>query len=109
MADMRASKARARTGVWVRIPPRPLNCDTSDGDSFMVELVITPSGRLALVDAAGGIARRHDGQNWTPMQRFDPGETSGGPPDLRFWRGEIVVGNKDAVEQMCALRGVIHG
>ena len=63
---------------------------------------------LALVDAAGGVARRHDGENWTPMQLFEPGETSGGLSDLRFWRGEIVLGNKEAVEQMCALRAVIQ-
>lgn len=56
------------------------------------------AGGLALVFAGGGIARRRDGKNWVPMERFEPTKEN---PDLRFWRGEVIIGEPTAVERMC--------
>jgi myo-inositol-1(or 4)-monophosphatase len=58
------------------------------------------AGGLALIAAAGGAARRRDGKTWVPMMRFEPTENE---PDLRFWRGEIIVGERTAAESMCEI------
>ena len=63
------------------------------------------AGGIALVEAAGGEVRRHDGKRWKPMDSFEPGRGPDGKPDLRYWRGGIVVGRGDAVETMCAESG----
>lgn len=60
------------------------------------------AGGLALVQAAGGVIWEKHGDNWQPMQRFEP--TKKGPedePDLRYWRRSIVIGTPQAVERMC--------
>ena len=56
------------------------------------------AGGLALVFAGGGIARRREGDEWVPMEKFEPTEEK---PDLRFWRSELIVGEPSAVEKMC--------
>ena len=56
------------------------------------------AGGLALVKAAGGIARRRDGKTWVPMTQF---EASADNPDLRFWHGEIIVGERSAADTLC--------
>ena len=62
------------------------------------------AGGLALANAAGSHARRRDGTNWTPMEGFTPGKGPDGQPDLRYWRGELVIGTEEAVERICAMR-----
>jgi myo-inositol-1(or 4)-monophosphatase len=59
-------------------------------------------GGLALVLAAGGVARQRQNNGWTPMYRFEPRKGPDGAADLRYWRGAIVVGRPDAVDKMCA-------
>ena len=56
------------------------------------------AGGLALIFAGGGVARRRDGKRWVPMAHF---EAPGDKADLRFWRGELIVGERRAVERMC--------
>ena len=57
------------------------------------------AGGIALVKTAGGVARRRvGGQEWTEMTSF---ETSADTPDLRYWRGEIIVGERSAADRMC--------
>ena len=58
---------------------------------------------LALARAAGGIVRRRDGEGWGPMEGFTPGTAPDGSADLRYWRGEIVVGTEEAVERICGM------
>jgi myo-inositol-1(or 4)-monophosphatase len=58
------------------------------------------AGGIALVAAAGGTTRKRDGKTWLPMLRFEPTEKE---PDLRFWRGEIIVGERTAAENMCEI------
>jgi myo-inositol-1(or 4)-monophosphatase len=68
------------------------------------------AGGIALVEAAGGEVRRHDGKRWKSMDSFEPGRGPDGKPDLRYWRGGIVVGRGDAVATMCAAQsGVLAG
>lgn len=62
------------------------------------------AGGMALVEASSGIVRRRDGGRWLPMHRFETGRDRDGEPDLRYWRGEIVLGHPEAVERMCGLR-----
>lgn len=62
------------------------------------------AGGMALVEAAAGVVRRRDGGRWLPMNRFETGQDAKGKPDLRYWRGEIVLGQAEAVERMCGLR-----
>ena len=53
---------------------------------------------------------RHDGKRWKSMDSFEPGRGPDGKPDLRYWRGGIVVGRGDAVETMCAAQsGALAG
>jgi myo-inositol-1(or 4)-monophosphatase len=61
------------------------------------------AGGIALVQAAGGAVRRHDGKAWVPMDVFEASGDSNGKPDLRYWRGAIMVGTPDAVDKMAAL------
>jgi myo-inositol-1(or 4)-monophosphatase len=56
------------------------------------------AGGLALVFAGGGVVRRRVNKTWVPMDRFAPTKDI---PDLRFWRGEIIIGEPTAVEKMC--------
>jgi myo-inositol-1(or 4)-monophosphatase len=56
------------------------------------------AGGLALIFAGGGIARRRDGEDWVPMEKF---EITPDKPDLRQWRSELIVGEPSAVERMC--------
>lgn len=56
------------------------------------------AGGLALIFAGGGIVRRREKNRWVPMTRFAP---AGSNRDLRFWQGELVVGEPTAVGQMC--------
>ncbi len=56
------------------------------------------AGGLALIFAGGGIARRREGDDWVPMEKF---ETTKEKPDLRQWRSELIVGEPGAVEKMC--------
>lgn len=58
------------------------------------------AGGIALVSAAGGAARKREGKRWAPMTRFEPTEKE---PDLRFWKGEIIVGELSAAEKMCEI------
>jgi myo-inositol-1(or 4)-monophosphatase len=59
-------------------------------------------GGLALVQAAGGVIWEKRGDNWQPMQRFDPAKKRpDDEPDLRFWRRSIVIGTPEAVQRMC--------
>jgi myo-inositol-1(or 4)-monophosphatase len=60
------------------------------------------AGGLALVAAAGAVARQHDGAKWVPMRGFEPMDGPDGRSDLRHWRRAIVVGAANAVEHMCA-------
>ncbi|KUO64881.1 MAG: inositol-1-monophosphatase [Alphaproteobacteria bacterium BRH_c36] len=55
------------------------------------------AGGLALVSAGGGVALRRESGVWTPMERFTPTNDDG---DLRFWRGEVVIGEPMAVARM---------
>jgi len=61
------------------------------------------AGGLALVSAAGGAARVRDGGRWRAMERFTAGRDTHGhsEPDLRFWRGEIIVGETESADRMC--------
>jgi myo-inositol-1(or 4)-monophosphatase len=59
------------------------------------------AGGLALVAAAGGTVRRHDGDKWIGMDSFAPGKDAKNEADLRDWRGELIVGEDAAVAQMC--------
>ncbi len=56
------------------------------------------AGGLALIFAGGGVARRREGDDWVPMETFEPTEEK---PDLRFWKSELIVGEPGAVEKMC--------
>lgn len=56
------------------------------------------AGGIALVTAGGGVARRRDGKEWREMTHFQP---SADNPDLRYWRGEIIVGERSAADKMC--------
>jgi len=56
------------------------------------------AGGLALVFASGGIARRREGGRWVAMERFAMTEENA---DLRFWRGEIILGESTAVGILC--------
>ncbi len=60
------------------------------------------AGGLALVHAGGGIVRLHADDTWVPMESFEPTSDN---PDLRFWNGEIVIGEPEAVRRMCGGRG----
>ncbi|MBU1209888.1 MAG: inositol monophosphatase [Alphaproteobacteria bacterium] len=55
------------------------------------------AGGLALVFAGGGIALRRDSGVWAPLERFTPTDQD---QDLRFWRGEVVIGEPTAVARM---------
>jgi myo-inositol-1(or 4)-monophosphatase len=59
------------------------------------------AGGLALVNAGHCEARVHDGQGWAPMHGFAPMRGPEGIEDLRHWRGSLVVGTPEAVQQMC--------
>jgi myo-inositol-1(or 4)-monophosphatase len=61
------------------------------------------AGGIALVQAAGGTVRWHDGKAWAPMDVFAPGRDPDGKPDLRYWRGGILVGTPAAVDKMALL------
>jgi myo-inositol-1(or 4)-monophosphatase len=69
---------------------------------FAIPNIWDVAGGLALVAAAGAVARQHDGANWAPMRGFQPMDGPDGRLDLRHWRRAIVVGAADAVERMCA-------
>lgn len=56
------------------------------------------AGGLALIFAGGGIARRRQGDDWVPMEKFAPTKET---PDLRYWKCELIVGEPSAVERMC--------
>lgn len=60
------------------------------------------AGGLALVEAGGGTARRFDGKQWRPMQRFEAQGHEGSAADLRYWRGGVIIGEPDSVERMAA-------
>ena len=60
------------------------------------------AGGVALLRAAGCDVRRNDNGRWTHMDCFLPINTPGEEPDLRYWRGALVVGMPQAVERMCA-------
>lgn len=62
------------------------------------------AGGLTLLRASGcDVRRNHNGQ-WLPMEHFTPMAGPGDAKDLRYWRGSLVVGTPEAVEQMCASR-----
>jgi len=66
------------------------------------------AGGLALVHAAGGVIWEKHGDNWRPMQRFEPAKKAPDEqPDLRFWRRSIVIGTPDAVEKMCTAERIV--
>jgi len=56
------------------------------------------AGGIALVSAGGGVARRRSGKEWRDMTHFEPPADN---PDLRYWRGEIIVGERSAADKMC--------
>ena len=60
------------------------------------------AGGLALVFAGGGVARRRiDKGDWIEMTAFEPSKEN---PDLRYWRGEIIIGERTAVDKMCEMQ-----
>lgn len=65
------------------------------------------AGGLALVKAAKGAIRQKQGEDWEPMERFEPGNGPAGEKDLRYWRRSIVIGTPSAVERMCAVAPIV--
>lgn len=59
------------------------------------------AGGLALVFAGGGVARRRVDKEWIEMTAFEPGKEN---PDLRYWRGEIIIGERGAADKMCEMQ-----
>jgi myo-inositol-1(or 4)-monophosphatase len=59
------------------------------------------AGGLALIFAGGGVARRRVGKEWVEMTAFAPTKEN---PDLRYWRGEIIVGERSAADKMCEMQ-----
>ena len=93
--------------------------DTRKTGSAAIECALTAAGLLRvsyfekpnLWDVAGGIAllfasghevRMREGKGWRKLDRFLPlPKDAGSPPDMRNWRGALVVGQPAPVAQMC--------
>jgi myo-inositol-1(or 4)-monophosphatase len=56
---------------------------------------------LALVFAGGGVAWRRVDKDWVEMTAFEPTKEN---PDLRYWRGEIIIGERSAAEKMVEMQ-----
>jgi myo-inositol-1(or 4)-monophosphatase len=59
------------------------------------------AGGLALVFAGGGVARRRVDKEWVEMTKFEPSKENS---DLRYWRGEIIIGERSAADKMCEMQ-----
>ncbi|MDO9411999.1 MAG: inositol monophosphatase [Pseudolabrys sp.] len=59
------------------------------------------AGGLALVFAGGGVAWRRVDKEWVEMTIFEPSKEN---PDLRYWRGEIIIGERSAAEKMVEMQ-----
>ncbi len=59
------------------------------------------AGGLALVFAGGGVARRRVAKEWVEMTKFEATKEN---PDLRHWRGEIIIGERSAADKMCEMQ-----
>jgi myo-inositol-1(or 4)-monophosphatase len=63
------------------------------------------AGGVALVQAAGGEVRVRKATGWASLERFEPAAGAAGTaPDLRNWRQPLIVGERDAVAQLCRAR-----
>jgi myo-inositol-1(or 4)-monophosphatase len=59
-------------------------------------------GGVALVRSVGGEARTRTEAGWVPLDRFEaPAAREGAPADLRSWRQPVIVGELNAVEELC--------
>jgi myo-inositol-1(or 4)-monophosphatase len=64
------------------------------------------AGGLTLLRAAGCEIRRNENGRWLPMEKFTPMMGPADTQDLRYWRGSLIVGTREAVERMCTADGV---
>ena len=62
------------------------------------------AGGLALVFAGGGVTRRRVAKEWVEMTAFEPSKEN---PDLRYWRGEIIIGERSAADKMCEMQSAV--
>jgi myo-inositol-1(or 4)-monophosphatase len=60
------------------------------------------AGGVALIRAAGGDVRLRKPAGWASLERFEPAAGAPGTgPDLRNWRHPLIVGEREAVAQLC--------
>ncbi|HVL55616.1 MAG TPA: inositol monophosphatase family protein [Burkholderiaceae bacterium] len=60
------------------------------------------AGGLALVNASGRQVLERRAGRWQPLESFHSPKGPDGAPDLRQWRGTLVLGDEDGVRLMCA-------